>query len=175
MLSSPKRAEQTFRIIYRGTEKSIVQNVKQNNVVNFNTVNVKINLIDSAGNPINEGGTVKYYASGWKDFGAANTSLELLPSNKYTFKMFYKGGYVSQRPDVTESTELTFQTGLVKLNLTEGPMKYYTHKWYQFDGEGEFLPEIVHVQFRVPNGTTKTVKVEPIPGETLTINTNDFN
>ena len=53
-----------------------------------------VELLQSEGISGLSGGLVKYYASGWKDFGTTDASgqctMELLPVS-YSFKMYYLG------------------------------------------------------------------------------------
>jgi len=65
-----------------------------------------VKLEDSQGNllpvPSGDGGNVKYYASGWKDFGDAvngEVTKELLP-REYSFRMNYGGASIDQKQDI---------------------------------------------------------------------------
>ena len=84
----------TFGMTYEGTYKEKVQDTGLNAIVLFQTVNVKLQLKDSLGNPL-DGGSAKYYAGGWRIMGttmSGEISKELLPGS-YTFGMTYMGTY----------------------------------------------------------------------------------
>ncbi|MCA9969791.1 MAG: hypothetical protein KC425_06230, partial [Anaerolineales bacterium] len=60
-------------------------------VVTFETVATTVALEDTAHAPLTDGGTVRFHQLGWQDFGAANTTVQLLPGS-YTFEMTYNNG-----------------------------------------------------------------------------------
>ncbi|NRF94336.1 hypothetical protein HQN89_25820 [Paenibacillus frigoriresistens] len=64
----------TFDMTYEGTHNEKVQNIGTDPVVVFQTINVKMQLKDSQGNPIN-GGIVSYYAGRWRPFGTTNPMI----------------------------------------------------------------------------------------------------
>ncbi len=65
-----------------------------NNIVSFKTSNILVEYRNSDSTLGINGAIIKYYASGWKDFGITGdhsngtTKLELLPV-KYSFKLLY--------------------------------------------------------------------------------------
>jgi len=103
--------EYSFRMSYGGASLDQKQDIEVNPNVVFQTVNTKVQLLDSQGNLI-PGGTVQYYASGWKEFGEAingETSKELLPK-EYSFRMSYGGASLDQKQDIGENSTVVFQT-----------------------------------------------------------------
>ena len=103
----------TFSMIYEGTRKELVQNTGTDNVVVFQTVNVKVQLKDSLGNPLDTG-TVSYYAGSWRSFGqttGGESSKELL-SGIYTFDMSYAGTHKQIANNITTNPTIVFQTPL---------------------------------------------------------------
>jgi len=69
------------------------QNVSDDPIVNFETIEVTVELLDDLDDGL-PGGDAKYYASGWKVFGTTNDDgqcfKELLPVT-YSFRMYYEG------------------------------------------------------------------------------------
>lgn len=101
----------TFHVNYEGTRLDKTQHTGTDPVVVFQTVNVKVQLKDSQGNPL-EGGVASYYASGWKTFGnvtGGEVSKELLPGT-YTINVDYEGTYVSKEQNFALDPVVVFQT-----------------------------------------------------------------
>ncbi|BBH24554.1 hypothetical protein Back11_58990 [Paenibacillus baekrokdamisoli] len=128
----------TFAMTYEGTYKEKVQNTGTDAVVEFQTVNVKIQLKDSQGNPL-DSGTVKYYAGSWRTIGntiGGETSKELL-SGSYTFGMTYEGTYKEKVQNIGTDAVVEFQTVNVKVQLKDsqgnpldsGTVIYYAGSW----------------------------------------------
>ncbi|WP_135550333.1 apiosidase-like domain-containing protein [Paenibacillus cymbidii] len=128
----------TFAMTYEGTYKEMVQNTGTNAVVVFQTINVKVQLKDSQGNPI-DSGTVKYYAGSWRTIGntsGGEISKELLPGS-YTFGMTYEGTYKEMVQYTGTNAVVVFQTINVKVQLKDsqgnlidsGTVKYYAGSW----------------------------------------------
>jgi alpha-L-arabinofuranosidase len=128
----------TFAMTYEGTYKEKVQNTGTDAVIVFQTVNVKVQLKDSLGNPL-DGGNVKYYAGSWRTIG--NTSggeinKELL-SGSYTFGMTFEGTYKEKVQNTETDAVIVFQTVNVKVQLKDsqgnpldgGNVKYYAGSW----------------------------------------------
>ncbi len=99
-----------------------------------------------------EGGIVKYYASGWKNFGTTDLNgeakLELLPGT-YSFRMNF-GGYTQQKSNINlnVTNPLEFETVEMVVNFKDsgdnpiegGVVQYYASGWKDFgttDGNGE--------------------------------------
>ncbi|WP_187768134.1 hypothetical protein, partial [Paenibacillus sp. PL91] len=100
----------TYSMSYLGTYQEKTQNTGLPEKVVFQTVNTTVQLKDSSGNPL-DGGTVKYYAGGWKDLGTTvdgTASKELLPGN-YTFSMSYLGTYQEKTQNTGLNTTIVFQ------------------------------------------------------------------
>ncbi|MGO4268682.1 hypothetical protein AB4Z22_02370 [Paenibacillus sp. TAF58] len=76
----------------------------------YRTVNVKVQLKDSQGNPL-DSGLAKYYAGGWRNIGptiGGEVSKELLPG-AYTFCMTYGGVYKEISNNTTSNPTIIFQ------------------------------------------------------------------
>ncbi|NOU87610.1 hypothetical protein GC102_17780 [Paenibacillus sp. LMG 31460] len=128
----------TFSMSYEGTYMEKAQNTGTSPIVVFQTVNTTVQLKDSSGNPLN-GGTVKYYAGGWKDLGTTvggMASKELLPGN-YTFSMSYLGTYQEKTQNTGLTEMVVFQTVNTTVQLKDslgnlldgGTVKYYAGGW----------------------------------------------
>ena len=65
----------TFQMTYQGMPNNLLQNVSQNPLVSFQTTQpiVTVQFVNSLGAPIS-GGSVTYYANGWKPFGTTNSN-----------------------------------------------------------------------------------------------------
>ncbi|WP_173193049.1 hypothetical protein [Paenibacillus alginolyticus] len=128
----------TFAMTYEGTYKEKLQNTGTDAIVVFNTVNVKVQLKDSLGNPLSSG-SVTYYAGSWRDIGVATSgviSKELLPGS-YTFAMTYEGTYKEKVQNTGTDAVVVFNTVNVKVQLKDslgnpldsGSAKYYAGSW----------------------------------------------
>ncbi|QYR23757.1 glycoside hydrolase family 5 protein [Paenibacillus sp. sptzw28] len=131
----------TFAMTYEGTYKETVQNTGSNATVEFQTVQVKLQLKDSLSNPLDTG-TVKYYAGSWRTIGntsGGQVSKELLPGS-YTFAMTYEGTYKEMVQNTAADPTVVFQTVNVKVQLKDkkgaplsgGTVKYYAGSWRTF-------------------------------------------
>ncbi len=131
----------TFKMNYEGGSINKDQGIDTNSTVIFQTVNVEVQLKDSQGNLL-DGGNVKYYASGWKDFGQAtngSVTKELL-SKQYTFQMEYGGASINKDQDVSQNPVIVFQTVKAEVQLKDsqgnlldgGNVKYYASGWKDF-------------------------------------------
>ena len=146
----------TFKMYYEGFSKQVKQNIANNPIVNFadpngvsadvtfSTGNTVVKLIDSEGHGI-EGADVKYYASGWKDFGETDSNgeatKELLPGT-YTFKIYYAGASMQKKQDIGANNTVLFQTESVTVKLLNSSgaslvnananVKYYASGWKDF-------------------------------------------
>ncbi len=163
----------TFKIQYGGADMNHVQNLDTNTTVVFNTINVKAELRDSQGNLL-DGGTVEYYASGWKDFGEATNgtaSKELLP-REYTFKMNYGGLNTTKDQDVSANNTVTFNTTLTTVKVKDNqnqPVEnaevlYYGGSWRQigFTVNGEVTKELLarSITFKAKKDNKEKNKVQ---------------
>ncbi len=89
----------------------------------FQTVNTLVKLQNSVGSPIDIG-TVQYYFSAWKDFGATTNGTaakELLPGN-YTFRMSYAAATNDKQQDIGIDPTVVFTTvnAAVQLKNSQG-------------------------------------------------------
>ena len=137
------------------------QNVGVDPIVTFQTTLVTAALLNSGGIGL-EDGLVKYYASGWKDFGTTDASgqctMELLPVS-YSFKMYYLGAAQQiSNQNVSVDPIVTFQTALVTaallnsvgIGLEDGLVKYYASGWKDFgttDASGQCTMELLPVSY----------------------------
>ncbi|MDG0794949.1 stalk domain-containing protein [Cohnella ginsengisoli] len=131
----------TYHVDYEGTRLDKAQDTGVDPVVTFQTVNVKLQLKDSQGNPLS-GGEASYYATGWKTFGSVNggeASKELLPGN-YTFHVDYEGTRMDKAQDTGVDPVVVFRTVNAKVRLTNqtgyplsgGAVSYYATGWRTF-------------------------------------------
>ncbi|MDG0794948.1 heparinase II/III family protein [Cohnella ginsengisoli] len=132
----------TFHIEYEGTYLEKAQDTGADPLVAFQTVNVRAQLKDSQGNPL-EDGVVSYYgAGGWKTFGNATggeVGKELLPGN-YTFHMDYEGTRMDKAQDTGADPVVVFQTVNARVQLKNsqnnplsgGVVSYYATGWRTF-------------------------------------------
>jgi hypothetical protein len=152
----------SFKMYYEGASQQVSsQNVGTIPLVQFQTALTTVSLLSSLNAPLS-GGMVKYYASGWKNFGTTDgsgtTTKELLPV-KYSFKMYYEGASqqvssqnVGSTPLVQFQTTLTTVSLLSSLNapLSGGMVKYYASGWKNFgttDGSGTTTKELLPVKY----------------------------
>ena len=145
-----------FSMTYAYTRQEKTQNVGINQLVTFQTTNVTVELRNSQGNLISDGGTVQYYSGGWRDIGPASgstVSIELLPLN-YPFSMDYAFARQEKTQSVTfPNTTVVFQTGQVQSdsgNCTD----YYSGSWRPFTNNMELLP--LSYPFRFSDGQPQT-------------------
>ncbi len=146
----------TFRMSYDGASVSKRQDIDEDSLVVFSTVNVSVRLEDSSGLSVS-GGNVSYHSGGWKYFGLTDVSGfvtgELLP-RKYTFKMTYLDASVSKRQDVGVDSNVIFSTISVTVRLENssgvplsgGNVSFHSGGWKYFgltDLSGEVSKEIL--------------------------------
>jgi len=172
----------TFRMEYGGTNEDKAQDVSSNSVVVYQTVNAEVQLKDSQGNSL-DGGVVKYYASGWKDFGTATngtTSKELLP-RQYTFRMEYGGTNEDKAQDISSNPVVVYQTVNAEVQLKDsqgnsldgGVVKYYASGWKDFGiatngtTNKELLPR--QYTFRMEYGGTNEDKSQDISSNSVVV------
>ncbi|WP_271752252.1 DUF4962 domain-containing protein [Cohnella sp. JJ-181] len=128
----------TFAMTYEGGTTQKSQNTGSSNVIDFQTVKVKVRLKDSQGNALGGGG-VSFYSDSWRTFGPATggeVSKELLPGN-YTFAMTYEGTAQQKSQNTGDNANVDFQTVKVKVKLKDsqgapldgGEVSYYATGW----------------------------------------------
>ncbi|TYP79417.1 stalk domain-containing protein [Paenibacillus methanolicus] len=131
----------TFHADYEGTRMDKLQDTGTDPVVAFQTVNTKVQLKDSEGNPLS-GGTASYYATGWRTFGDiidGEASKELLPGS-YTFHADYEGTGKDKLQDTGTDPVVVFQTVNANVQaknnrgypLSGGEVSYYASGWKTF-------------------------------------------
>lgn len=124
----------TFAMTYEGTYTEKVQNTGTDPVVVFQTVNVKVQLKDSLGNPLTSG-AASYYAGSWRTFGdiaGGEIRKELLPGS-YTFSMNYEGTIKEKVQNIGADPVVIFQTVNANVQLKDslgnplggGAVSYY--------------------------------------------------
>jgi hypothetical protein len=124
-----------FRVSYLGASIQKNQNVATDPNVIFNTVPVTMKLLSSTGEELVGAG--QFYASGWKDFGATTSTLELLPTT-YPFKINYGGASIQKNQNVNNDPMVVFNTKLVTMKLLNGvtelagASQYYASGWKTF-------------------------------------------
>ncbi len=179
----------SFQMTYAGyTQQKSNINIETTNPLEFETVEMAVNFKDSGSNPI-EGGVVRYYASGWKDFGTTDSNgtakLQLLPG-VYSFQMSW-AGYTQQKSNVATSTSpLEFQTVEMEVKLETcnstglegGAVRYYASGWKTFgttDANGsaslELLPGAYSFQVTWAGQTEQRSNVDITATNPLTYNT----
>ena len=154
-------ANYSFRMTYAYASNDKQQNIGDNSIVIFQTVNAAVQLKNSQGQFIDQG-NVKYYAGGWRDFGSIEngvSSKELLPNN-YSFRMTNE--YISndKQQNIGANNIVDFSTVLCRVivsnaqgaAINNADVKYYAGGWRQFgitiNGEAskELLPS--NITFR---------------------------
>ncbi len=131
----------SFRMTYAFASNDKQQDIGINPNVEFQTVNSLVKLQNSQGQLI-DGGTVKYYAGGWRDFGTTINgvvSKELLPNN-YSFRMTYAFAGNDKQQNIGTDPNVVFQTVNVNVQLQnsqgtlidKGIVKYYAGGWRDF-------------------------------------------
>ncbi|WP_261306495.1 DUF4962 domain-containing protein [Paenibacillus andongensis] len=131
----------TFAMTYEGTRIQKEQDTSVNATVVFQTVNVKVQLKDSQGNPLS-GGSASYYADSWRTVSTAvygESSKELLPGS-YSFAMMYEGTRMQKEQNTSVNAVVVFQTANVTVQLKDsqgsqldgGQVTYYAGSWRTF-------------------------------------------
>ncbi|OAS13378.1 fibronectin type III domain-containing protein [Paenibacillus oryzisoli] len=144
----------TFAMTYEGTYTEKVQNTGTDPVIAFQTVNVKLQLKDSLGNPLTSG-AASYYAGSWRTFGniaGGEIRKELLPGS-YTFAMTYEGTYRESVQNIGADPVVIFQTVNANVQLKDslgnplngGTVSYYAGSWRTFGSTvgGEIHKELL--------------------------------
>ncbi len=159
----------TFAMTYEGTYTEKVQNTGTDPVVVFQTVNVKVQLKDSLGNPLTSG-AASYYAGSWRTFGdisGGEIRKELLPGS-YTFSMNYEGTIKEKVQNIGTDPVVVFQTVNVNVQLkdslgnplTNGAASYYAGSWRIFGdiSGGEIHKELLPGSYTFSMNYEGTIK-----------------
>ena len=167
-----------FRVSYGGASMQKSQNVGDDPIVIFNTVEVSMKLLDSHGAEL--AGDGQYYASGWKTFGTTQTTatMELLPVN-YPFRVSYGGASMQKSQNVGDDPIVIFNTVEVSMKLLDshgaelaGDGQYYASGWKTFGttqttATMELLP--VNYPFRVSYGGASMQKSQNVGDDPIVI------
>jgi len=148
--------EYRFKMEYGNGKQIIKQNITDNDEVVFTTIDTTISLDDSKGNGLADA-EVGYIYYEYEKLGDTNESgklhVELLP-DEYKFRVKYDGGFLDTNQDVTENSEVIFQTMVVKVQLLDAEgngidgalIKHHREGWHEFgltsngEAEKELLP-----------------------------------
>jgi Tol biopolymer transport system component len=170
----------TFRMNYENANADKTQDVGQNNIVQFQTANVTVQLNNSIGNPLDPG-TVKFYSGAWHDFGTTSggqVSKELLPVN-YTFRMNYENANMDKAQNIALYPIVTFQTKNVTVQLNSstgvpldtGAVKFYAGSWREFGNtsNGQASKELLPLSYsfrmifkNATNDKVQNVGIDPL-------------
>ncbi len=172
----------TFGVTHNGQYEQKTQDTRVDPTVTFATISVESRLVDSSGSGI-EGGSVRYYASGWKTLGITDASGsvlgELLGQNT-TFGVTYNGQYLQVTQDTRVDPTIVFGTAAVESRFVtssgvgiEGALvQYYASGWKTLgttDASGSVRGELIpaNTTFRIThNGqtlqTTQDTRVDPV-------------
>ena len=132
----------------------------------FTTVSTTVTLKNSDGASLGADGTVRYHQVGWQDFGASNSTKELLPGN-YTFEMTFNNGrqtFSNHTVPANASHEVPFTTVTTTVSLkdsedtslgTDGTVRYHQVGWQDFgtsNSTQELLPGSYTFEMTFNNG-----------------------
>ncbi len=161
----------SFRMSYAYASKDLQQNIGTNATVVFKTVNATVQLLNSLGNPIDQG-TVQYYSGAWRSFGITANGIatkELLPNN-YSFRMTNEYISLDKAQDISTNNIVNYSTVLCTIKVNDSQNQpvnnalasYYSGSWRQIGTTvngivtKELLP--VNLSFRIKSGTTQLDK-----------------
>jgi len=130
-----------FRMTFAYASNDMTQNIEDNPLVSFQTIQATVELRDSQ-NQLMDEGTVKYYSGGWRDFDATSGGIaekELLP-NSYKFRMTYAYASEDRTQDLSENETVTFSTVRTTVTVKDAQgnhidgavVKYYSGGWRNY-------------------------------------------
>lgn len=154
-----------FRMLFAGAAGDIKQDVGENPIVTFQTVNVTVQLRDYTGAPLDTG-SVNYFVGGWHTVGettSGDVSIELLPRS-YRFRMIYGSASADIKQDVGQDATVTFQTGTVS-SASGTATEYHARGWQLLASDTHLLPG--DYRFRFSDGTPNTVYTVTAGQETI--------
>jgi|GEM_PF-3377227 len=168
----------TFRMTYASATLDKQQDIGANPVVIFQTVNASVQLKNSQGAlmpvPLGDQGTVQYYFSSWKNFGATTGGVatkELLPGN-YTFRMTHESISNDKVQNISTNNTVSFSTVLCTVRVVNSQNQpvngalasYYFSAWRQIGltADGEITKELLpaNLTFRITVGTVSEDKAQ---------------
>jgi hypothetical protein len=144
----------SFRMAYENASQDKVQNIGTNPSVTYQTANMTVRLVTSAGAPADTG-MVKFYAGAWRDFGTTSNGQvqkELL-SVSYSFRMIYRNASQDVAQNVSSNPFLVYQMGNV-VSDSGKCVSFYSGSWQAFSSGMELLPG--KYSFRFNDGTSDT-------------------
>ncbi len=135
----------TFRISYNYAYSELSQNITADAIVDFQTTLVNVSLFDSNSSIIDTNSSVvSYYSGGWRNFGTTSRGVaqkELFPGT-YTFSMNYEYASLNKVQNITNDSDVLFQTTHVTVKLLDSHgslmdanssiVKYYSGGWRNF-------------------------------------------
>jgi hypothetical protein len=163
----------TFKITYAFASNDKQQNIGTNATVLFKTVNAIVQLLNSQGNPIDQG-AVQYYSGAWRNLGTTTNgvaSKELLP-NSYSFRMTYEFVTNDKTQDILTNSTVSFSTVLCTVRVKDAQNQlvnnaqasYYSGAWRVIGKtvNGEVTKELLptNLSFRVKYNTTQKDKTQ---------------
>ena len=137
----------TFRLCYDGSCISKRQDINDDPLVVFTTLNVTIKFLDNTSYPI-ENGEVLFYSGGWKLIGYTNDEgkidKELLP-RKYLFKINYNNQKYKKRQNINENSTViikpNFKINRKPISIPGGPYKSLINEDIYFNGSKSYDPD----------------------------------
>jgi len=130
-----------FRMTFAYASNDMTQNVEDNPLVSFQTIQATVELRNSQ-NQLMDEGTGKYYSGGWRDFGSTTggiTVKELL-AQSYKFRINYAYASTDQTQNLSDNETVRFSSIQTIItvkdaqgNLIDGAIvKYYSGGWRNY-------------------------------------------